>query len=400
MSAATIPLHVRRARWAVAALFWLNGATLASVVPRYPLVKENLGLSNSFFGLALALGPGGGLIAGMWTAHLMRRFGSARVAAWAQVMQIIFAGCVLNSPTPWLFALFVFCTSAVDVYTDVAMNAHGLRVQKLYGRSINNTFHAWWSVGAVCGGLVGALFAGLALPLPWHAVIFGAVLLAVNLSLRRFLLRGPDIEDADEHAPAAKVPPNLWWPLIALGLVAAFGASIEDAGFTWSALYLHDFLGATPAVAGLGVVFVVGAQTIGRFTGDRLVDALGNRHAARLGCTVGTLGMGLALAFPSVPLTFIGFACAGWGVATVVPAVYATADSMPGLPHGAGLAIVNWLLRFAFFIGPPLVGRLADLASLRVALVVMPTATLLVVLLSGFLRGKADPVQAAPEASR
>ena len=96
-------------------------------------------------------------------------------------------------------------------------------------------------------------------------------------------------------------------------------------------------------------------------------------------------GMALALAFPSIPFTLLGFAAAGWGVATVVPAVFYAGYHIPGLPHGAGLAIVNWLLRFAFLIGPPLVGRISDVVNFRVALLVMPLATLMVVLLSGHL---------------
>ena len=45
--------------------------------------------------------------------------------------------------------------------------------------------------------------------------------------------------------------------------------------------------------------------------------------------------MGVALAVPSVPSTLVGFALAGLGVATLIPAVYAASDAVPGLPHGA-----------------------------------------------------------------
>ena len=42
--------------------------------------------------------------------------------------------------------------------------------------------------------------------------------------------------------------------------------------------------------------------------------------------------MGAALAFPSVPGTIAGFAAAGFGVATLVPAAMHGADQLPGLP--------------------------------------------------------------------
>ncbi|MGO4957686.1 MFS transporter [Luteococcus sp. Sow4_B9] len=381
----------RRARAAVATLFWLNGATMASMVPRYPLIRDNLDLTNTFFGLAIALGPLGGLVAGLFTSKVMRASTTARVATWAQVAQILMFCLVLNSPTALAFATFIVLMSATDVYTDIAMNAHGMRVQGLYGRSINNSFHAWWSLGAVSGGLLGSWFAGIHLSLPLHALTAGSIMLAINLALRPFLLKGPDPEVV-EDAPTGKVriPRPIMGHLVALGLVGAFAASIEDAGFTWSALYLRDSLSAGPGTAGMGIVCLVGAQTVGRFTGDRLVDALGDRGAARLGCGVATVGMALALAFPSIPLTLLGFACAGWGVATVVPAVYYTAHHMPGLPAGSGLSIVNWLLRLAFFVGPPLVGRISDAVSFRAALCVMPLATAMVVLLSGSLANRRE----------
>lgn len=379
-------MPIRRARWAVAALFWLNGATVASMMPRYPEIRDNLGLTNTFFGLAVALGPLGGLIAGIFTARVMRASTTARVATWAQVGQIIVFCAVLNAPHAWIFALLLVAMSATDVYTDIAMNAHGMRVQNLYGRSINNGFHAWWSLGAVSGGLLGAWFAGMHLTLPMHALIAGVIMLTVNFSLRPFLLKGPDPSVHEEQAPAGTpIPRHLMLHLLALGLLGAFAASIEDSGFTWSALYMRDSLGASPAVAGMGLVFLVGAQTVGRFTGDWLVDRMGDRAAARLGASVATLGMGLALAFPSVPLTLFGLACAGWGVATLVPAVFYTAHHLPGLPAGAGLSIVNWMLRLTYFVGPPVVGVLSDHLSFRTALLVMPLATLMVLLLSRFL---------------
>ena len=84
--------------------------------------------------------------------------------------------------------------------------------------------------------------------------------------------------------------------------------------------------------------------------------------------------MGLALALPSLPTTLLGFALAGLGVATLIPAVYHAADELPGLRRGVGLAVVNWLLRIGFLLSPLVIGVLADATSLRVALVTVVVA--------------------------
>lgn len=393
-----IPMHYRQARWAVCTLFWLNGATMATMLPRYPELKDALGLSATMFGLAIGAAPLGGLVTGLWASKLIRRFASAKVATWAQIVQIICTLVVLNAPHALVFAFGLFLMSATDVYTDIAMNAHGLRVQKHYPRSINNTFHGFWSIGAFSGGLLGSFFAGIHLPLLYHSLIAGAIMLVVNFSIRPLLLKGPDTEIAAETSDApqqkVRIPRPIMVQLVALGLIAAFAAEIEDAGFSWSAIFLRDHLDATPFVAGLGLSALVGAQTIGRFTGDRVVDALGDRNTARLACGIATVAMLVALAFPSIWLVIIGMAFAGWGVATIVPAAYVAGDNIPGLPHGAGLTVVNWMLRLAFVVGPPIVGRLGDLVGMRWALLVMPFSTLMVVLLSGYLSDK-RPAEAA-----
>jgi MFS family permease len=95
---------------------------------------------------------------------------------------------------------------------------------------------------------------------------------------------------------------------------------------------------------------------------------------AQAGGAVIAAGMGLALAFPSVPSTLAGFALAGLGVATLIPAVYHAADELPGLSHGVGLTVINWLLRIGFLVSPPLIGALADAFDLRVALLTVVLA--------------------------
>jgi MFS family permease len=77
-----------------------------------------------------------------------------------------------------------------------------------------------------------------------------------------------------------------------------------------------------------------------------------------------------------VATTLAGFALAGLGVATLIPAVYHAADELPGLRRGTGLAVINWLLRIGFLLSPPVIGVLADLTSLRVALLAVVLAGL------------------------
>ncbi|MGY1703916.1 MFS transporter [Geodermatophilus sp. SYSU D00697] len=374
--------RLRRARSAVAACFFLNAVFYAGLVPRLPEVKAELGLSSTALGAALAAVPLGALLAGLSSAPLIRRFGSGRVASYGLVLLGVTVWTVSVAPN-WLgLAAALLVVGALDAIIDVAQNAHGLRVQRLYQRSILNAFHGIWSVGAVTGGLLGSAAAGLGVPLvaqtAGSAVVFGALAVVVS----RAVLPGRDEpqQAADEH-PRERPRRRAAVPALAvLGVLAACGAFVEDAGASWSALYLRTELATGAATAGLGFVALQVAMTVGRLTGDRVVDRFGQRRVARAGGALTAAGMGLALALPSVPTTLAGFALAGLGVATLVPAVYQAADELPGLPHGLGLAVINWLLRIGFLVSPPLIGALADATSLRVALlaVVLAGATALV----------------------
>ncbi|MGY1602246.1 MFS transporter [Geodermatophilus sp. SYSU D00815] len=388
----TVDARLRRARAAVAGCFFLNAVFYAGLVPRLPEVKDQLGLSATALGTALAALPLGALLAGLSSAALIRRFGSGRVASGGLVLLGAAVWTTAVAPGWFGLAAALLVVGALDAVVDVAQNAHGLRVQRLYGRSILNAFHGIWSIGAVAGGLLGAAAAGLGVPLTAHlggaAVVFGALAVAAS---RAVLPGGDEPEVAAGERPRERPRRRAAVPALAvLGVLAACGAFVEDAGASWSALYLRTDLAAGAATAGLGFVALSVAMTVGRLAGDRVVDRFGQRRVARAGGAVTAVGMGLALALPSVPTALGGFALAGLGVATLVPAVYQAADELPGLPHGVGLTVINWLLRIGFLVSPPLIGAVADATGLRVALLAVVLAGL-----GALLLGRALPRRAA-----
>jgi Na+/melibiose symporter-like transporter len=267
-------------------------------------------------------------------------------------------------------------------------------VQRAHGRSIINSLHGIWSLGAVLGSAMAA--GAIALNVPREAHIFATSVLftIVAVTAHRFLVHGPDaVEHA--HEPAARrangVSLRAYVTLTLLVVIATAGAVVEDAGSSWATLYLGDDLGAGGAVAVLGYIALLSFQFVGRMTGDRLVDRFGERTVARTGGLITALGMGAALLFPSVPANIAGFAAAGIGIATAIPAAMHTADRIPGLRAGSGLTAVAWLMRMGFVAAPPAVGAIADASSLRIGLLVVPAAGLAVVAAAGALSGRRRP---------
>ncbi|MFD3523941.1 MFS transporter [Streptomyces sp. NPDC058653] len=393
----------RQARAAVAVLFFTNGALFANLLPRFPQIKADLGIGNAAYGLAVAAFPTGAIAAGLAAGVLVRRLGSGRVAVIGTLGTAVGVLAAGLADSVVLFATALFLAGAMDAITDVAQNAHGLRVQRRYGRSIINSFHAIWSIGAVVGGSMAAAAIALGLSRGQHLLISAVVFGIAACVALRFCLTGPDTEPAGEKRTGGadgergpgpgpgpgkrtRVRPRTPYVLAALVLIAAAGALVEDAGSSWAALYLSDSLHASGALAASGYIALVGAQFVGRVIGDRLVDRYGQRTVARSGGLIAAVGMGLALAAPTATGTILGFAAAGFGVATLVPAAMHEADELPGLKPGSGLTIVSWLMRLGFLLSPPIVGLVADATSLRVGLLVVPLAGLLVIVLGGVLR--------------
>jgi hypothetical protein len=86
------------------------------------------------------------------------------------------------------------------------------------------------------------------------------------------------------------------------------------------------------------------------------------------------VGLGLALAVTAPAVVLCGFALMGLGLAAVFPLALLAAGGGSGHEAGPALAAVSTVGYAGFLAGPPLIGLLADVTSLRAALV--PVAVL------------------------
>ncbi len=402
---------VRRARVAVSALFLVNGAILANVLPRLPAIKAQLELSNTALGTAIAAMPVGGLLAGSVAGLLIVRYSSRRVTVVGGVLLSVLLALVALAPG-WLALAGAFLVlGMVDAVMDSAMNAHGIAVQRSYGRSIMHGFHGWWSAGTLLGAATGALAAAAGVPLLLHLVAVGIVLAGVSLAAAPLLLRGRGTDmhaaepvrgaaaDGEDGAPihaeaqaGALAPGRRGLRLLAVlapfALIGILGVMLEDAAQTWSTIYLTEVLGAAVGIAAIAVVLYTAGMTVGRLTNDRWIDRWGDATVGRSGAVLASLGLALVIvagSLASVPLAAFGFGLVGFGASPLFPVMITAAGTVPGVPPGQGVALVTWLGRGGFVIAPALVGVAADAAGLAAALIIPLIAGLTVALLMGRL---------------
>ena len=408
----------RSPRIAVTAVFVAHGLLFASWTAHIPHVMRHLGLTDGTLGIALLGAPVGSVTAMLLASYLIPKLGSRRVV---QIALIGYCGTgPLVGLTGSLAALFgaLFIWGAFQGTLDVAMNTQAIAVERGSGRALMSGLHGSWSIGSFAGAGIGALAVGAGLALTPQLLILGTIaLLGAGLLTSRML---PDAvghdpaghdavghdaigqSGADEPRKTGTRSPSRWsGGMILLGAIAFAGMLCEGASADWASVYLSGPLHATGAVPGLGYAAFALAMVTVRLSGNRLLRRFRPSRLLPVLAAAATAGFAAGLAIGRPAAAIAGFVFLGIGLASVVPAVFSAAGRIPGLHPGTAVATVSACGWTGFVCGPPLIGHLASVASLPVALGLLPFLTAFVAvgsLLSRALRG-APQGPAAPAVS-
>lgn len=384
---------LQRSRVGATAFFAINGILGFSFVPRLAEIQANLGLDAAGLGVVLAVGTAGGLVVGPLAAPLIHRWGAVPVASAVGLLSLPPLVVMGWASVPAVFAIAFFFFWAADAVMDSAMNTRALEVESEYGRSIINGFHAWWSLGSIIGSALGALsaLAGIALGpfLTGLALIAGAALLVVWVSGTGAVPEGEqsrnDGASGETHHLSRR---RALAVMLASGgaLLAAFimgAVLVEDVPARWGSVYLTDRLADPGAWIAVTYVALTSAMTLGRFTGDGLVERFGEVRWIRWSMAAVAVAMGVALVV-GTPLAFvIASAVSGFGVATLFPAAMRAASRLPGVTPATGVALVTWFSRIGFVISPLAVGLIAQGAGIAWGMGVVVVAALMIIPLAG-----------------
>jgi len=365
-----------RARTAVTTIFFLNGAVFSSWYARLPAIQERLGLSEGAIGVALLGAPLGLLVTQPLVGALVAKRGSRPVVAAAPLYlaAVLLPALAVDART---LLLAVIAVGAANGALDIAMNVQGLAVELVARRELFNSLHAAFSFGALAGATLASVLASAGVPPLPHlagAAVLGAATAAI---VSRSLL--PDEGRADALAPRFVRPSR---PLAALGIVAFCALLAEGAVFDWSGIYLARVGEAEEGVAALGLAAFSLTMGVGRLFGDSVAARMGSPPTVLGGAVLASSGLILALGLTSPPWAIAGLATMGLGLSVVFPLTLRAAGSRDQLP-GPAVAAVSTLGYMGFLLGPPVIGLLAEVTGLRVALLVAVGACAAAALLSG-----------------
>jgi MFS family permease len=350
---------------AVTAVFALNGALFASIFSRLPAIQERAGIGDGALGLALLCSMLGLLVSQLGAGALAARWGTRPLVLVGALGYA--AGLVpvsLSRSFVALAASFAFVGLSNGVL-DVSMNVHGLTVERGLRRPILSSLHAAFSFGALAGAAAGGVVAAVGVGVVPHLCTAAAMGAGVAVVAVRFLL--PPTADAAPEGPLLARPTRA---LALIGLFAFCALLSEGAVNDWAAVYLENTLDSGEGLAAAGLAAFSLTMGIGRLAGDRLTEALGPVRLARGGAGLAAAGMTISLVGAEPGPAVAGFAAMGLGLAALFPLALRAAAERSGTP-GPAVAAVSGLGYVAFVAGPPAIGGLAELTTLRSALVLV-----------------------------
>ncbi|HEV2783360.1 MAG TPA: MFS transporter [Actinophytocola sp.] len=366
------PLH-RRARIAVMAVFFVTGATFATWASRVPAARDRLALSDGELAIGL-LGLSAGAVLGLLAAGAVTvRLGSRAASAVGLVVMCGSLSLITLVPGLAGLAVVLFVLGAGNSVLDVATNVQAAVVERAYGRPIFGGFHAFWSLGGLAGAAIGAAAAGAGVGVAGHFTAIGAAMLLGGLAGCSRYLPDPAGRDGARRRPTAFALPDR--ALLALGLIGFCAFMAEGTVNDWAALYLTRVAHAGEGTAALAYFGFSIAMVAGRLVADRVVVRTGPARFVRLAAGVSTGGITLGLVLTSPAAGLVGFALLGLGLAGTVPVIFSAACRVRPESTGTAIAAVATLGYLGFLVGPVVIGGLAELLGLRLALAVTVVLT-------------------------
>lgn len=352
--------------------FLAAGMAMSAWAPLVPYAKERMGLEQAELGVLLLCLGVGSLMAMPLTGMMASRFGCRLVILLSGAITCLILPLLAVVPSPLLLGITLFLFGAAIGTLDVSMNIQAVIVEKNQGGSLMSGFHGLFSVGGFVGAGVMTLLLWGGLNTLWSSAIVAALVGAALLIANPNLLRTPEASERD--APLFVLPHGA---VIFIGALCFMVFLAEGAMLDWSALLLTSG-GLSAAQGGLGYAAFSVAMTIGRLTGDKVVQRWGGKRVLFIGGICAAAGFFVAVFSPTPFIALLGFVLIGIGASNIVPILFTAAGRQKDMPAGLAISAVTTIGYAGILAGPALIGFVAHASSLHLAFAGLGCAMLLV----------------------
>lgn len=353
-------------RIAISVYFFFLGFLFSSWASRIPDIKDRYDLNDAELGSLLFMLPLGALCSLPLSGWMIARAGSKNMSLVTLLLYVMSLFAIPLVKTIGLLSVVLFCFGFLGNLGNISLNAQGIAIQHLIQKSILSSLHAMWSVGAFTAAAFTDWMMEEDRTMESQYMIIVLVTTTIILGLFAVLIKDPSVSEEKQKVFAI---PNK--ALLFLGLICFCVAMSEGAMADWSSLYYRQIINQPHVVSALGYTAFALFMSIGRFLGDPLIEKWGYKTVLKGDGLLIAVGMILSLSTSIPSLVIIGFALVGLGVSSVFPVVYILATKEKSMMPSAALAAVSSVGFVGFLVGPPIIGFIAQLIGLRLALTIV-----------------------------
>ena len=342
-------------------VFFIAGLGVSAWAPLVPFAKARADLGDGALGLLLLCLGTGSIIAMPIAGVLAARYG-------CRLVLIVSTGLVCatlpvlatgSSRSLLVASLFIFGVGMGSL--DCVVNIQAVIVERASRRPMMSGFHGLFSVGGIvgAGGVSAALGIG-ASPLVATLCVAAGILGVLAKAAPHLLPYGGQGEGSVFAIPHGVV--------LFIGILCFILFLTEAAVLDWSAVFLTSTRGVKPHYAGLAYAAFAGTMTVGRLTGDAIVRRIGGPRVVVIGSLIAAMGLAFATLVPTWEAGILGFALVGVGCSNIVPVLYTAVGRQKVVPEHVAVPAISTLGYAGILVGPAIIGLLAQVSSLAVAL--------------------------------
>ena len=353
--------YLNRIRWGVAMFYFSMGLCFATWASRIPTIKTALHLGEGALGTILFALPVGQLTMMFFSGKLVTRFGSNRILPFSIFMYAFSLTNLGLAQNAWQLGLGLFVFGIFANLTNISVNTQGVYTEGLFKRTIMSSFHGMWSLAGFTGALIGIGMLALELNTYSHFLIVATIMFFLVAFNFKFLIKAKQ-SVLHQKKKIFRKPDR---SLTLLGIIGFCSMASEGVMFDWSGVYFKEIIKVPGALAVLGYTSFMIMMASGRFLGDGLINKFGRIRVMQISGIMISSGLFTAVFFPFLIPSTIAFMFVGLGVSTIVPTLYSIAGKHPTIPTGEALTAVSGVSFLGFLMGPPVIGYIAELSSLR-----------------------------------
>ncbi len=355
-----------------------------------------LRLSPALLGIALTSFSCAGIILLVFgnalADHLSRRF---ILLLGIGGLAILFSALAFVFHYILLLVILLFGGAFASCY-DLAVNTIGGDYERQYANKTMTLFHAGFSGGAALGavGSAIALAGGIHFRIIYAATgilffLLTGIALLLPLPVIASTTSTTETHPVDHSKHTSSFMMVLAIPIVLLATMLVCLSFFTDGALEgYTSVYLRDLLGSGTLLGGLGIAAFYLVGMIGRLSSTAAIRRYGDRSIITIAGMLSTLGLIVALSTTSAPLAVGGLLLIGLGQSPMVPTAFSLLAQIGSQQGARAVAIVTTFGYSIFLVGPLLIGVLATLFSLRVALLLTIVTSLVIVLIAQRLPSK------------